>query len=129
MMVGKEETLSALVILRSSARGMPEPTAEITARTVAGHAPSADAAASAVRAFEKLGFEVGPLVGISFSITGPYRLFHDVFDILVERGEDGALVCLDASGAAAAELPTGSLPAAERALVASVVFEPPAELM
>jgi hypothetical protein len=66
------ERLSALVVLRSP---VDSPTAGRAAELMS------DAAAAAVvqEYFRTLGFDVGPLVGVSFSIDGDRSLFESTF--------------------------------------------------
>jgi hypothetical protein len=63
---------SALVVLRSP---VESPTAARAAELV----PDAAGAAAARNYFAELGFEVGPLVGVSFSIDGNRTLFESTF--------------------------------------------------
>jgi hypothetical protein len=64
--------LSALVVLRSP---VDSPTADRAAELMS------DAAAAAIvqAYFRDLGFDVGPLVGVSFSIDGDRSLFESTF--------------------------------------------------
>ncbi len=124
-----DEMISAQVILRSAAGDTPGPTSEVTTRTLHRYTPSLETTSKATGAFEKLGFQVGPFVGIAFSITGPSHLFQEVFDVQVERGEDRVLIGTGTDGVTGPELPTGALPAELNRLIASVVFETPSKLM
>jgi hypothetical protein len=54
--------------------------------------------------FAKAGFQIGPLVGISFSIAGPVERFAEFFRL--GAGTSGRLAALPA------ELPTSALPPA-----------------
>ena len=79
--------------------------------------------------FAELGFQVGFLVGIAFSITGPSHLFENVFGVELEWGEDFVLLCKSSDGVISPELSNVALPAELQVLIANVVFEPPSELM
>jgi len=65
------ERRSALIVLRSP---VESPTAARAAELV----PDAAAAAAVQAYFSGLGFEVGPLVGVSFSIDGDQTLFESI---------------------------------------------------
>jgi hypothetical protein len=107
-----EQPAAALVVLRPAGGG--DVTGEpITAATVREHQPDPQAAERARRAFADAGFEVGPLVGISFSIAGPRRLLESRFPGFDE---------LEGTGA---ELPLDRLPADTADAVAAVVSEKP----
>jgi len=83
------QQLSAEVVLRPAE---PAVAAEpITSATVAGHAPSQDAAAGLTRFFRSSGFDVGPLVAISFTISGPSASFRDLFGPELPSGRRGSL--------------------------------------
>lgn len=62
------DTTSVLVVLHPAGGPNPEP---VTAANLADHQPDPAAAAAAQAWFAQQGYEVGPLVGTSFSITGP----------------------------------------------------------
>jgi hypothetical protein len=66
-----------------------------------------------------MGFEVGPLVGTSFSISAPGEVFERVFGVKPRPGSKGML----ASGSY--ELPQDGLPLAVRNAVHAVTFTPP----
>lgn len=89
---------------------------------------TAGAGERAMRAFNALGFEVGPCVGGSFSIEAQAKLFHAVFAATLRARPDGGLTVRDAQGRALDEgLPVGALPPSLQSLVRAVVFsEPPA---
>lgn len=108
-MPAHEPELSAQVILRSASGKRPTGDARITADTLHEFAPAADTVAEAARAFAALGFEVGPLVGISFSITASPARFDATFG--AKRG--------------AAALSTAKLRPQLRALIETVTFGRP----
>jgi hypothetical protein len=103
--------LSAQVILRSAQGKAPGPADRVTSETVAGFAPDPEGAKAAREAFSRAGFEVGGLVGNSFSITAREETFRKFFG----KGRPAAGRSTKSTGKG------GSLP-----LIASVVFpEPP----
>ena len=65
---------SALVVLKPGKRDV-----EVTAATRGEWQPDLQSAERTRRMFGELGFEIGPLVGLSFSIDGPRELFERVF--------------------------------------------------
>ncbi len=107
------DVLSALVILQPSdpsAAGEP-----ITSANLGRHTPSPGAVGELMEFFRSRGFEVGPFVGISFSITAPESTFRSVFDADLPTGARGDL-----------EFDVGSLPADVRRHLQAVSFsEPP----
>ena len=106
-----DQMLSAQVILRpATPRRSAEP---VTAENVHEVLPSPDAAALARREFEQAGFDVGPLVANSFSITGPARLFNKV------------LRTTRAGRSADLQLPVKGLPAAVAGVIEAITFTPP----
>jgi hypothetical protein len=106
---GPDATLSAEVLLAPAAE--PPPGTAVTSATIEQFLPDPGAAERARAALAAAGFEVGPLVGPSFSITGPRRTFTATF------GDDAVAAGLD--------LPTHRLAADVRPLVRTVTFTPP----
>jgi hypothetical protein len=100
------------VILRPASGASLDP-ATITAATIGQIQPVAAAVDAARRAFANLGFEVGPFVGISFSITAPAPTFEKVFGVSVQP-PSGDL-----------ELPLQRLPADLAKDIQAVTFTPP----
>jgi hypothetical protein len=70
--------LTLLVVLRP-ASGAPPPAGGLTSATLAAGVPDPQDAARVREYLAGRGFELGPLVGISFSITGTRELARDVF--------------------------------------------------
>jgi hypothetical protein len=103
-----EPAASALVILRTDATGAAAGLDTASARQVQDHLRS-------------LGFEVGPLIGTSFSITAPVDLFRRSF------GEDDPVAASPpwAAGAESLELPVDRLPDEAAGAVWSITFSPP----
>ncbi|HYJ47125.1 MAG TPA: hypothetical protein VEV81_10985, partial [Pyrinomonadaceae bacterium] len=89
--------------------------------------PSDETAAKAQRAFKALGFEVGPVVGNSFSITAPASAIEKVFKTKIRReaGRKGAVKAATAKGPGSYELPVDRLPPEIAADVEAVTFSPP----
>jgi hypothetical protein len=109
-------TVSAQVLLRPASGRRIGGRDEITSENIRDYAPPADAVALARRTFEADGFEVGPLVGVSFSIAAPVSRFERVFKtpITVE-------------GRSSLELPLDALPEPLRRVIETVTFERPVD--
>lgn len=120
---------SAQVIVRSQSGTQVRGDVPITTENLAQYQPSADDAAAAQAAFGAAGFEVGPMVGISFSITAPLSRFEQVFGVPLRVDEGGAVAAAaKAAPAGGMELPLHRLPGALAERVAAVAFTPPADL-
>lgn len=111
MSTSSKDILSAQVILRSATGRAPATPQPLTTQNLQGALPEPGAAAEARRQFAALGFDVGPWVGTSFSLSAPRECFEQVFHARLT--ED------------LRELPLSGLPPALRQFVASVVLPPP----
>lgn len=65
---------TALVVLDPATGGTPRPE-QLTAARLGEAAPDSESAAAVRSWFQQQGFDVGPLVGISFAIEGRSELF------------------------------------------------------
>jgi hypothetical protein len=106
----KESPLSAQVLLRSARGEAPAGDAVITAETLERYLPSTEAAERVREELSRAGFEVGQLVGNSFSITAPVKTFEKAFGTGVRE-----------AAKAGTELSAAGLPRD----VAAVTFTPP----
>jgi hypothetical protein len=106
-------TVSAQVLLRPVSGRRIGGRDEITSENIRDYAPPADAAAFARKTFETDGFDVGPLVGVSFSIAAPVTTFERVFKASLERST--------------LELPLDALPEPLRRVIAAVTFQRPVD--
>ncbi|MCP5055373.1 MAG: hypothetical protein GY937_01460 [bacterium] len=122
------EVISALVVLRSAGGRSPLDESEITSANVRDVAPSEESAAAAAEAFRELGFEVGEVVGIGFSISASPGVFRKVFRTSPRRAADGGVVA-EGGDDAGRELAVEALPAELARHVAAVTFEAPAQLL
>lgn len=118
-----DERLSAQVVLRP-ATGDLTGGEQITSENVQRFLPSHEAAAEASGFFRGAGFDVGDVVGTSFSIVGSRAEFERTFgerpERSVERGVD--TVRLKGGGL---ELDLGRLPDPVRRHLQAVTFTPP----
>ena len=76
---------TVLVVLRPSS-GAPLPPGGLTSATVHAGAPDPQAAERVRSHLAGRGFDLGPLVGISFSITGTRELIRQVFGDVPDAG-------------------------------------------
>ena len=120
------EPATALVLVRSASGAQLTPETRITVENVADHAPAPDAVDAVRGALQRAGFELGPLVGIGFAITGPPDAYERTFGVRVVAAPDGGWG-VEHHSAVVRELPmTKVVPDLARHLV-SVTFEPPAQ--
>jgi hypothetical protein len=101
--------LSALVVLRPAGGRALTGDEVITSETVAEFLPAPDDAERVRAYFRDLGYDVGPLVAMSFSITGPGPRFEETFGAQPDVGE----------------LPLDRLPPEVSGAVQAVTFPPP----
>jgi hypothetical protein len=124
-----DRTISAQVIVRSRSGKRVGPEVPITSANIAEYAPAPEVFAAAADAFRAAGFEVGPAVGISFSVTGPLSRFERYFDTRLHVDERGAVARLGARPPPGGlELPLNALAPALARNIDAVVFTPPADL-
>lgn len=122
----KQKELSAQVMLRSASGTAPGGSTAVTAENVRDYLPSSSSITEARRAFAEAGFEVGQVVGNSFSITASKGTFEKVFKIkLKEDKEKGVTAHREASDEGSYELPTSKLSEELRRDVVAVTFTPP----
>lgn len=124
-MTGGRETIVALVVLRPGSGRAITGESQITAENLEQFAPNPSDAEVVARTLADAGFDVGPVVGIAMSVSGPRERFEEFFDIRAADAEDGGWVV--AGGGR--ELPLEALPDDVRERVQAVTFEPPAEAL
>ena len=113
-------------MLRSAGGRSPGAETAVTAENVHEYTPDPEAAEAARRAFAEAGFEVGAVVGNSFSITAPASTFEKVFKVKASRDEaEGVKARARSGGEAGYEIPLDNLPAGLARGVAAVTFTPP----
>lgn len=134
-----EPTVTALVVFRSASGRRVHGGEAITTETLAEALPDPAEVADASAAFHDLGFDVGPPLGISMSITASHEHLESVFGVELAQRADGTWVLGGADDAARSgdasddatddiELPLAALPERITRVVAAVVIEPPVEL-
>src|SRR5687767_13675134 len=110
----EERTLSAQVLLQPASGRELAGDSVITTETLGHYQPSPEAAERVRERYSRAGFEVGPLVGVSFSITAPASVFEKVFKGGVREAVKKGL-----------ELSTKELPRELAEDIAAVTFTPP----
>ena len=113
-----DDIVAMVVLAPASGRAITGST-EITAETLHEFAPDPGDAEHVTGVLAGAGFAVGPLVGISMSISGPRETFERFFDVAVDDAAEGGW-----EAAGARELPVPDVLAGR---VRAVTFEPPAE--
>lgn len=89
-----EARVAALVVMRPAGGG-DVTTRAIAADNIGAAVPAREEAARARRFFSESGFQVGPLVGVSFSIEGPRELMEAWFQDFADREGTDAELSLD----------------------------------
>jgi hypothetical protein len=125
MNLAENEVVSAQVVLKPASGEDVNGAPAITAENVAQYAPSSEVATKVQKGFEAEGFQVGSLVGNSFSITAPVAAFQDLFGVVLHRQEDGAISVEQLSGTDSRELPIQHLNSAVMRDIATIMFTPP----
>jgi subtilase family serine protease len=94
----------------------------ITAKNLVEYAPSPNTVVAASEIFQANGFKVGPMVGVSFSITGTIKTFQKFFGTQVQIGKDGTNEFVVNGEVIGNELSGMELPKELHGLVAIVAF-------
>jgi len=121
------QLLSAQVVLKSATGKAFDGQTAITAENIAEYSPSQDTVAAAAAGFSEAGFEVGNMVGNSFSITGPKSTFEKFFEIKLQVEDSGEVKLASKDGGGGYELPLNALPRNLSQLIHAVTFSPPPE--
>lgn len=98
-----------MVLMRSASGMVPDLSIEITEKNLHLFAPDTAVVQRVATAFQALGFEAGPLVGISFSITAPARQFSKVFRTHLTQVDDGSIHAVKNGNRDKLELPIDKL--------------------
>jgi hypothetical protein len=111
MTTTRDPVVSAQVLLRPKGGVLPRD-ADLTAANINAIRPAPEAVAAVTRTFAAAGFEIGVVVGLSFSITARRSAFDAYFGIANAGAQPG-------------EVPLDRVPAAARHAVAAITFPPP----
>jgi hypothetical protein len=125
MPLEKERVVSAQVVLRPASGKTIDGKTLITSDNIRDFVPSPEAVARATSAFAAAGFEVGNVVGISFSISATVDTFEHVFETRLRRSERGGIEAVRDDGAGNYELPLKALPQSLANLIVAVTFMRP----
>jgi hypothetical protein len=106
-----DPVISAQALLKPASGVMPRDT-DITAANIRALAPAPEAVAEVQRAFADAGFESGPVVGLSFSVTGRRSLFNRFFGIR-------------SAGTTKGVIPLERVPDSVRRHLSAITFPPP----
>jgi hypothetical protein len=115
-----DKIISAQVILVAANGARPSPQTRITSENIREWIASPETVERVSSELRRMGFEVGPCVGNSISITGPARLFESCFHTKLQ--EDGGGVQFAGIGK---ELPPNKIPISLREQIVAVTFTPP----
>jgi subtilase family serine protease len=127
MSIHKEEILSAQVVLKPASGKSVDDRSQITSKNIKDFVPSTEAVSSATVSFRSAGFQVGQMVGNSFSITAPADTFEKVFHAHLERHKSRGVEVVKGGGSASYELPLDALPKSLSTFIETVTFTPPPE--
>ena len=108
--MAKGKTVSAQVVFRPASGRKLDRGAAITAENIAEYRPRPDSVEAAARLFSDQGFQVAPLVGNSFSITAPPKVFVKAFGLQLSEWGAKGMMFIDKMGHARHELPRSHLP-------------------
>lgn len=106
----------------------PDPNIEITQKNLHLFAPDTAVAQRVAAAFQALGFDAGPLVGISFAITAPARQFSKVFQTDLTQTNDGSIHAATNRNRDELELPIDRLKKTISENIYRITFTPAADL-
>ncbi len=121
----KDVVISAQVILRPASGRTIHDGVKITSTNIAEFAPSPDDVSSVTGELRARGFEIGHVVGISFSLTGTIDAFEKLFRMRIRRGKDGAYEFVAGGEVVGHELTGKHLPEVLRETVHAVAFPLP----
>ena len=125
MSIDDQEIISAQVILASASDKRADGQTAITSENIQDFQPTTETAAVVRRAFAAAGFDVGPMMGNSFSITAPVGAFQKFFKTRLGRTARSGIQSIREDGSVSEELPLENLPEAITRHVVAVTFTPP----
>jgi hypothetical protein len=125
MNIDENEIISAQVILPSANGRRPDGRTAITSANIKDFRPTIETVEEATKAFTKAGFDVGPTVGNSFSITARAAIFIRFFRICLQRTASGGIQAISDDGSISEGIPIGGLPESITKYIIGVTFVPP----
>lgn len=121
-----EQIIPAEVLLISATGITVDENTLITSDNIEDYLPAAETTQIVSQYFKNNGFEVTPLVGISFTIYAPARHFSDFFNTSLGVDEARGIRVLLNSSKASSELPLNLLPDSIKNLIVTITFSAPA---
>jgi hypothetical protein len=121
----QNKLISAQVLLRPESGRVIGTETAITSENIKDYLPSGETVNQTKKYFTEMGFDVGELVGISFSIAAPVSKFEETFNSTLCKEENGGIKATSEDGSIKYELPLGSLPKSVADLVIAITFTPP----
>ena len=118
-----EEVIAAQVVLRTASGKVPD--TNVTAETLQQNLPAPEVAAQVRANYSAAGFEVGPLVANSFSITATRANFERGFGVKLRKTARGGMQWVLPDGSASSELPLAEVDKSLSQHVAAVTFPAP----
>jgi hypothetical protein len=125
MPVKKKPLISAQIILIPASGRPIDGRTVITEGNIEKFFPPQNAFSAVSAEFRSKGFEVEPLVGISFSITGTIKAFEEYFGMRIRLAGDNAYEFLDRNNSMGHELSGRNLPHGLSKFVLAVTFPLP----
>ena len=124
-MLNPEQVISAQVVLVAATGRVVDGNTTITSQNIDDYRPSEATARLVSQYFKKHGFEVFPLVGISFTISASARHFSEFFDTSLAEDAASGIQAVPDSITASSELPLAQLEKTIADSIVSVTFVPP----
>ena len=120
-----EQSVSAQVLLVSATGQTVDGNTLITSENIDNYRPSEETVQHVSHYFRRHGFEVSPLVGISFTISASAHHFSDVFQVSLTENETDGIQAVIGSNTPRSDLPLESLDNEIVDSLISVTFVPP----
>ena len=128
-MLNPEQIVSAEVLLRSHTGALIDGNTIITSKNIAKYRPEAESVQIISQFFKNNGFQVGPLSGISVTVSGTANLFSCFFHTSLTNNERGGIQAILSSKMTSEALPIEILPKSVANLIITITFIPPPDLM
>jgi subtilase family serine protease len=124
-MLDPNQKISAEVLLRSASGAKIAGNTIITSENISRYTPAPATVQAASQFFKDSGFEVTPLVGIGFTISGTVEHFSQFFHTSLTVDRSGGIKAVVNAQTTKAELPLTSLPKSTLDLITAVTFGSP----
>lgn len=124
-MLKPEQIISAQVLLVSATGKIVDGNTIITSQNIDSYRPSEETVQLVSQYFRNHGFEVSPLVGISFTISASAKHFSEFFDTSLTEDEAGGTRSVSNSNTTRSDLSLDPLEKIIAGSIISVTFVPP----